>query len=393
MEQTAPISTQKSSSGAGSFWIPQHALEILLANRASVSMVCAYLVIAAYTDESGTRSTAGLGVVRNRLICRETVADRCVRDLVQLGLIRDLREDKGHRSAKRAEVRFEVITFGEDRQFGIWFSRSLVDSGKGGSPISKLNDMTPECLYVLIWLHSIQDNHWVSVRPPLPTEEQTGVFRSYAAIEDEHSVEENHEAQVVEPGELIVHTPDFLLKWFNGYSIAQAIEQLKQSQFIYEVVMAYNRPLQNLEGFSDEEAFVDPGSRPLFHIHGGTHNSGLPPEELGVSHMTLALSKQIGIKHVMYNEHQEKHRRFVLVTKRSQRLGVAGVIRLRYRVKNGKNLGVGSSWGNLMTSEREYRKWLSDLLIDHYGIIPERFGQYAQFAAKTEALYGSEVGE
>jgi hypothetical protein len=371
-------------------------MEILLANNASASLACAYLVIAAHTDESGARSTAGLGVVRSRLICRETVADKLVCDLVRLGLIRDLRVDKGNRSAKRAEVRFEVITFGEDRQLGIWFSRSLVDvpgKGVGGcSPLSKLNDMRPECLYVLIWLHSIQDNDWVSVRPPLPTERQTGVFRPYVSIEDEYSVADNHEVQVVEAGQLTVRAPRFLLDRFGRESIYLAFEHLKQSQFIYEVVMAYNRSLQNVEGFSEEEVFVNPESRPLFHVHGGAPDSGLPAEELGVSHLTLALAKQIDKKHVLYNEDRERHTRFIVVAKRSQRLGVAGVIRLRYRVKNAKNLGVGPSWGNLMTSERDHRKWLNSLLTDHYGIIPERYGQHVQFAAKTEALYGSEVG-
>lgn len=393
MEQTAPTPTQKSSPGAGSFWIPQQALPILLANDASVSQVCAYLVIAAYTDESGEKSTAGLGAIRNRLICRETVAEKYVGDLVKFGLIKDLRENKGNRSAKRAEERFQVLTFGEVRERAIWFNRSLVDApGKGVSPISKLNDMTPECLYALVWLHSIHDHHWVTVRPPLPTERQTGVFRPYASLEDEHSIKKTHEVQVVDAGELTVHAPQFLLKRFSGASIALAIEELKQSLFIYEVVMAYNRPLQNLEGFSDEVAFVDPGSRPLYHVHGGAQNSGLPAEELGLSHLTLALAKQIGIKHVLYNENQERHVRFVVVSKRSQQLGVAGVIRLRHRVKNGKNLGVAASWRDLMDSQRENRQWLSDLLTDEYGIIPERFGQHTQFTAKTEALYGSAVG-
>ncbi len=396
MEQAAPTPTQQLKPGAGSFWIPQQALEILLANNASASLACAYLVIAVHTDESGTKSTAGLGAIRSRLICRETVADKLVADLVQLGLIRDLRENKGNRSAKRAEVRFEVITFGENQQSRIWFSRSLVDipgdAFTACSPLSTLNNMTPECIYVLIWLHSIQDDHWVSVRPPLPTERQSGVCRSYVSIEDEHLIEENHEVRVIEPGQLTFHVPQFLLDRFGGESIDRAIEHLKQSNFIYEVVMAYSRPLQNLEGFSEEEAFVDPESRPLFHVHGGSPKSGLPPEELGVSHLTLALSKKIDKKHVLYNENQERHMRFVVVSKRSQCLGVAGVIRLRYRVKNAKNLGVGPSWGNLMSYERDYRKWLSDLLTDHYMIIPERYAQHAQFEAKTEALFGCEVG-
>ena len=51
------------SRGPGSFCIPRAALNALLDNKATVHEICAYLVLARFTDDSGCYSTASIHAV------------------------------------------------------------------------------------------------------------------------------------------------------------------------------------------------------------------------------------------------------------------------------------------------------------------------------------------
>ena len=330
-------------------------------------------------------STAGLGVVRKRLGCRESKAEDLIVTLINLGLIVDLRAPKSQRTAQRDQYRFEVRTFGEELSNRVWFSQSLMGLTNGvleRAPITVLNDMRPECLFALLLMHSLQQDEWVAVSPPLPTEGQSGVFRRFEPVREGAVVKDDHFVQLVERGDLVVFGFEAFTKKYGVSSICWAIEQLKLHGFVYEVVMAYNRPLRYLEDSAHPGMFLDPEARPIFHVHGGGVKSGLPAEELGVSHLTLAMSKWVDIQ-VFEHECREKGR-FVVVGRTALQIGIAGSFRLRSRVKNPKNRGIGWSWAELMHSENTYRDWLKKTSYDHYGVILDGFGQYTLYEEKRK---------
>ncbi|MDP2261995.1 MAG: hypothetical protein Q8K24_02440 [Hydrogenophaga sp.] len=345
------------------------------------------MIIAAHTNADGTFSTAGLGIVRKRLGCRESKAEELIVMLTKLGLIVDLRPPKSQRTAERDQRRFEVRTFGEELSDRVWFSQSLMSESDGTlkrARITYLNDMRQECVYAFLMLHSLQQDEWVSVSPPLPAEGQSGVFRRFEPVEEGVVVKGDHFVQLVERGDLIVFGFEAFTKKYGSSLLCWAIEQLKLHGFLYEVVMAYNRPLQYLGEIAKPGYFLDPEARPIFHVHGGGVKSGLPAEELGVSHLALKMSKWVDLQVFEY-ECPDKER-FVVVGRTAMQIGVAGCFRLRYRVKNPKNRGVGWSWAELMQSENNYRDWLKKISYDTYGVIFDGLGQYIQFEERRQQI-------
>ena len=55
--------SQTAATGPGSFCVPRAAIEALLASKATAYEVCAYLVLARFTDESGRYSSASISAV------------------------------------------------------------------------------------------------------------------------------------------------------------------------------------------------------------------------------------------------------------------------------------------------------------------------------------------
>jgi hypothetical protein len=375
----------KEKKGKGSFCIPRAAMDLMIKHKLSVAAILAYLIIAAYSDESGTKSTAGAKAVMNRLGCRLEVADRAIEDLVSIGLLVDLRGVRGDRSEARNIVRFEVPDFGEPLESRVWFGMSLVETETVGIRVRcrqmvKLYDAKPECLHMLIWLHSLQDDHWVAARPPMPWADQRGIFFRYVfdVDQDTNDLHPSHRIQ-------IAHLPD--VDWWgcpvDRDLIRATLTFLQWEGFIYEVVMVFNRPLVPF-GSDPLDTFIAEDSKPVFHLHGKLGRVGKNSEELGVSHLTQITTK--------YGEHKTFCKdgfidnSYVLITPPGQTFGVAGLFRMRHRVRNAKNLGVAESWAKLMDSEDDYREWLAEILAKDYSISVDNFAQHQKFNSKRAQI-------
>ena len=163
-------------------------------------------------------------------------------------------------------------------------------------------------------------------------------------------------------------------------SLFGALEYLKLKGLVYEVVMAFDRSLLSLEGDA-EGTYLDPEASPIFHLHGKVRRVGKPAEELGVSHMSIKIAHANGQN--IFSKDGKVDDAYVLVSQPGTELGVAGLFRLRHRVRNEKNRGVSVSWGRLTASEREYREWLAELLADEYSVDVENIAQHSMHAEKS----------
>lgn len=376
---------QTKKRGMSSFCVPVEGLTRLYAAGCTKREVCAYLVISAHTDADGTQSTAGLGVIRRRLGCREEVAERLVGRLVDVGVLKDLRQPKGERTFARNEVHFWVHDFDEPIDARIWFSRTLTDVDPTiedeYSPISDLYGMADECIYTLIWLYALQSERWNGVQPPQPKMNSSGAFVRYTFDKDGERDKLSHLLQVVRSGDLEIEGCPLFQK-YGHEAIYRAFNILLNSGFIYEVIMVYSDVLESASDHPHATYLTDDAEH-LYQFHGRSRGRKLPDDELGVSQLTLKVAKFEDLEVFLPDGKLEK---FVLMSRPGTRCGVAGIFRLRHRVRNPLNRGVARPWAELMDSERRYRKWLINLLRSEYKVEVETFRQHTAFQDKRLAI-------
>ena len=380
------MSTTKNNS-SGSFCIPIRAIDLLSKKDIDSRVIGAYLVIAMFTAEDCISSSAGIQALENYLKCGKTAAERYVRELVQLGIMIDLRSGLlVDQKAQRAAVRFKLHDFDEAIEERAWFDRSLVeftDQKTKHSRIFKLCEERVECIQILLWMHAHMPLGATTVQHPLPPTCEPGVFVRYHWDEEHTRQFESHTVQVVCYPSFSLEGCD-LLMLYSHLSLEKAVDKLLQKGFLYEVIMVWDQPLVPHPDSRKNGLYIAVGSKPLCQLHSRKCGGKLSDDEVGVSHLTLQAAAQADIQ--LFDHEGVIENKFVVISKTGRPVGVAGVYRLSHRVKNPKNRGVKEAWAALMDTEYDYRKWLTCLLEDEYSIDVCGLNQSVQFEAKREKV-------
>jgi hypothetical protein len=383
-------SEKKEDVGLGSFCVPRRAIQEIFKHKVDVNTVLAYLIIAVFTDEKGTSSRAGAKSIIERLGLRKELTEAAIAKLVSINLLIDHRGEAGSRIEDPKAVRFTVPDFDEPLEQRIWFGKSIVEMEKVGNiqlcrPMRALKDAKIECIHLLLWMHSIQDKHYLSARPLIAKKEVEGIFVRYSFDGDQDSNDE-YETHRIQ----IAHSPE--LEWhgfpYSARQVTAALAYLKIHGFAYEVIMAFNRELVP-ESDCSEETYLAETADPIFHLHGKLSKAVLPKEELGVSHLTLKMAQAEGFE--TFEKDGTLDNRYVVISQPGTDLGVAGIFRLRHRVRNVANFGVGEPWARLMDSEREYRNWLVELMSRKHCLSVENLKQHKEFNEKQVQVAARKV--
>lgn len=338
--------------------MPKEALKRLVEANASSTQVAAYLILAAFTDETGEFSTAGLKSIRNRLRVGEVVAERCLAALVDLGLIDDRRSTLKPGSASRSQPRVQIELFEEEAVQRAWFCMSLVLPNKRNPgailPITALKSMTEPCVYTLLWLHAHQDASLMSVVPPLyPDGWDPGAafFYSYRADGPFFGANDRPLCDVGYASDrelLVIGAP-------AACQAASSIPSLISGGFLYESIVVLDRPV--VRSPRDEQPRVDDESSYLYTLwtpRAGTDK--LLEVEEGLALHTKDRWEREDKELVM--EEGRFQGIYKVLSKPATRVGVVGLIRLRYRVHNSRNLYVSGAWSDMMNAHAEYRRWM-----------------------------------
>jgi hypothetical protein len=374
-------SEAKEDVGMGSFCVPRRAIQEMFNHKVGINAILAYLIIAVFTDETGTLSRAGAKSIIKRLGLRKELTEAAIAKLCSINLLIDHRGEAGFRIEDLKAVRFTVFDFGEPLEKRIWFGKTIVEMEAVGNielcrPMRALKGANIECIYLLLWMHSIQDQHYLSARPLIANKEVGGIFMRYS-FDNEQDSNDDYETHRIQ----VAHSPELEFHGFpySESEVKAALKYLKIHGFVYEVIMAFNRELVP-ESDCSEETYLDETADPIFHLHGKLSKSTLQPEELGVSHLTLKMAQAEGFE--TFENDGTLDNRYVVISQPGTDLGIAGIFRLRHRVRNVANHGVGEPWARLMDSEREYRDWLVEIMSTKHCLSVEDLKQHKAFNEK-----------
>ena len=372
--------------GSGSFCIPIRAIDLISREGIDSRVIGAYLVIAMFTAEDCVSSSASIQALEKYLKCGKTAAERYVAELVQIGVMVDLRSGLGDQKAKRAAVRFKIHDFDEAIEERAWFDRSLVefkDSKTSLSRIFKLCEERVECIQMLLWMHAHLPVGATTVQHPLPTLSEPGVFVRYQWDEDHTRQFESHTIKVACHPSFSLEDCD-LVMLYGHLRLEKAVDTLLRHGYLYEVIMVWDQPLVTYPDPRRSGLYIAAGSQPLYQLYARKCGGKVSDDEVGVSHLTLKAAAQADMQ--LFDHEGVIENKFAVISKIGRPVGVAGVYRLSHRVKNPKNLGVKDAWASLMDSEYDYRKWLTHLLEDEYQIDVSGVNQSIQFEAKREKV-------
>lgn len=345
--------------GKGSFSVPKRAVVVLIHYNASSVEVCAYLIIAAFTDADGEYSTAGLKSIRERLSLEEPRAQAVVKRLVDMGLIYDLRPAPGEGSSKRRLVRFRLELYSEPRDLRAWFCMSLVEPGAAGVyPIKRLKQLTSRCALTFIWLHSEHEDRFMAVRPPRAPNVRGGAafFYEHRPYQDGGNSWGN---ELTSYEVWTASDKQLMSTWVpEELDFESSLYSLMRSEMVYESIVVLDRPALAYEGepgyCTDEDAGF------LYTLWTPRNGAGTLMEvEKGLA-LRLKSIWERDEKDTIFGEGRFNGTYYVASPPGAE-ITVVGLLRLRYRVHNNRNLNVSNAWSCMAKQHQFFEKWMGDV--------------------------------
>lgn len=389
--------------GPGSFCVPRRVVQALLDNQASAYEICAYLVLARFTDETGQYSTASLRAVNTYTGANKGKGGPVDRALTRLQSIRARSVARVHngRSGKshamidkitdlgpilysreswfaetgelppdgptaRSETRYILPDFGEDAADRVWFGNNLV-SGVGGfgQPLKALKNAGDVAARLLLALYQANDMEtWGGVRPvgemsgPWVHYEPVGADVRWAGIGARlHRAKRGGE---VGPGDVFSRVCPFPEKpgsWWKAHDEAggpvwRALEALQSSGLVYEVVMVLNRNAIKAKFSSGTEySDIPEDAEPFYELDCRSRHGYKPDGEEGVGWATAKTAGDFGKPVTL--EGGKFDGTYAAFVPDGYGAMIAGIYRLRFRVSNPKNAGVKGTWAGIHQRNRE----------------------------------------
>lgn len=371
---------------AGSFCIPRAAVEALLDNHATAYEVCAYLILARFTDESGQYSTASISAVNRYTGANKTKngpvgkalerlktihakstssqpAEECrepnngFRDPADLGPIvfersqwlqatGEVINDGPH---PRARVNHVLPDFNELAEDRIWISNNLIDGyGDFKQPLKLLKNAGDAAARLLLLFYTLNDMQaWGGVPPIGP-----GVFADYESVGADMSLKGGARLVRRKYARLLAFIDARITATKGEQSYFDALTALRSTGFVYEVVTVVNRePIVKTNAKGENYSLIPEDAEPLYELDVRSQHGFKPKGEEGIGGATARTAGELGAP-VTLNQ-GEFDGTYAAIVPDGHECMIAGIFRLRFRVSNPKNAYVKSTWASIHQRNRE----------------------------------------
>lgn len=366
---------KQESKGKGSFWLSKKVLNSLI-DSATVTQICAYLILARYTDSSGRFSTCGMTGVKKALGLGDNQARQALASLdaltVKMGSGKKASEQRMVYSAEewtaatgeifeaptvKAKIRFVLSQFGAEEEGAeqVWFPNTLVDGyGQFSQPLKRLKRLGEVAARLLLVMYRENDMEQFGGIPP------TIMYMGY----------DSEKQSVASEGYRLWHSTGDRAMAYNDASLAalrisalstdkdkkdtqlkpfwSARDGLLATGLIYEIVSV----LDNKPG-SDQANVV-------YELDAKTRHGYKPKGEEGLAGDTARLAgfwgKSVADSSGRFNG------TYAAIIEEGVDLHVAGIYRLRFRVANPKNHTVKQSFQRIYQGQAEWKEVLNHLL-------------------------------
>ena len=398
--QSAVVTT--AASRPASFFIPRAALEALLDANATAYEICAYLVLARFTDASGRYSTASLAAINrytNANKVRGGPVDKAINRLLMIRATRakqvsngksgkqhawiEQREDLGpilvnretwltqggeplpDGPSDRSKVRYVLPDFGELVDEQIWFGANLVDGYQSFKlPLRTVKHAGNVAARLLLALYAANDmDMWGGVRP---VGARHGPWQRYETA-DKNEIH-GHAWLIRAKRSGPVAGIDRRISGGDEKAYWHALEALVSSGLIYEVVMVLNRdPVEARFAISGEKYGAIPDdAEPYYELDTRSKHGYKPAGEEGIGGATARTAGELGYpvteagsvdwdregNYAGYTSSARFNGTYAAIVPAGYQVMIAGIYRLRSRVANPKNAGVKGAWARIRENNR-----------------------------------------
>lgn len=387
-EQMTEQQAKGAPKGPGSFCVPRAAVEALLDAKATAYEICAYLVLAKYTDESGRYSPASISAMNKATGANKLKGgpiDRAIERLKQIRAktvkkVSNGRSGKSHamvdqvadlgpilfeRTAwqqqtgeilpdgptERGLVRYVLPDFGEEKESRIWFGNNLV-GGIGGfsQPLKALKNAGDVAARLLLAMYAANDMElWGGVRP---VGAGAGPWKHYEPVADDVSLYGG--ARLIRAKDQgWVASIDKRISGGDAEAYWSALWALESAGLVYEVVMVLNKnsKKEKFTGSGKEYGSIPDDAEPDYELDARSAHGYKPEGEEGIGGATANTAGELG--HPVAVEGGRFDGTYAAIVRRGYPAMIAGVYRLRFRVANPKNAGVKGAWARIHTNNRE----------------------------------------
>ena len=359
----------------GSFWITRQAIDVLLNHKATATQICAYLILARFTDETGQFSTAGMQAIYKGIGIGQDGAKLAVAELCKMqrprkaGKAKTLdalvypaegwRDSTGHDlphgPSEMSKVRWVLNGFDAGSDSRVWMSNELVDGiGSFTQPMKRLKRSGDVAARILLLAYREQDlERFGGINPTTMFYDQYNmerVFEVHGGYDLWHGEHENPTVYKIcsSPSLGITDWPkdekqksELVSKWFRGMSA------LDSAGFIYQVVSVLDREHTHAE------------AQVVFELHAKTRHGYKPKGEGGLSGPTAKLS---GLLDKPVTDSMGRfYDKYAAVVPAGMETHIIGIWRLRFRVSNPKNHGVRGAWARIHRGQEEALGWIKDV--------------------------------
>ena len=387
-EQMTEQQAKGAPKGPGSFCVPRAAVEALLDAKATAYEICAYLVLAKYTDESGRYSPASISAMNKATGANKVKGgpvDRAIERLKQIRAktvkqVSNGRSGRAHqwieqatdlgpilfeRTAWQAQpgeslpdgpterglVRYVLPDFGEEKESRVWFGNNLV-GGIGGfsQPLKALKNAGDVAARLLLAMYAANDMElWGGVRPCGPGR---GPWKHYEPVAPDVPLYGGARLiRAKDQGEIA--SIDNRISGGSTEAYWDALRALKSAGLIYEVVTVLNRNAKKEKFASTGEEYgsIPDDAEPYYELDARSAHGYKPEGEEGIGGATAKTAGDLS--HSVAAEGGRLDGTYAAIVPTGYPAMIAGVYRLRFRVANPKNAGVKGAWARIHTNNRE----------------------------------------
>jgi hypothetical protein len=391
-EQVAGETRKK---GPASFCVPRTAIDALLDAEATAYEICAYLILAQFTEATGVYSSASVKAISTYTGGNKKTIEKAIKRLLTIRAkkvekVSNGRSGKSHAlveqptdlgpilytaegwlektgeilpngSTERAAIRHVLPDFGEPIAEQVWFGSGLVKGhGTFAKPLKKVKDGGDVVARLLLAMYAETDMEgWGGVNP------HTGPWVRYAPMGDGDM--RYAEATLHGGGRMIfgkevgkvsssrcfgaAWKPSDGLGWWKSHEKAgepcwRALDLLESSGLFYKVVLVLNRNGEK-RTFSSGGEYLDipDDAEPLYELGASTEHGYAPDGEHGLRDITTNTAGKLG-RPVGVDS-------YAAIVRRGQGAMIVGIFRPLFRVANPKNDGVIRTWSRIRENNAE----------------------------------------
>ena len=390
----------RASRGPGSFCVPRRAIDALLNAKATAYEICAYLVLARYTDSTGCYSSASVGAVNKATGANKVKggpADRAIQRLKEIRATRETRVSNGATGAsrlmtddvddlgpilfdrnewlkmtgeilpdgpsQRGLVRHVLPDLDEGIEERVWFGNNLV-TGVGGfdQPLKALKNAGDVAARLLLAMYAANDMElWGGVRP---VGAGAGPWKHYEPVTDDVNLYGGTRLiRAKDQGE--VASIDNRISGGSKGAYWDALRALKSAGLIYEVVTVLNRNAKK-EKFTctgEEYGSIPDDAEPYYELDTRSAHGYKPEGEEGIGGLTAKTAGELGYS--VSDRGGVFDGTYAAIVPAGFPAMIAGVYRLRFRLANPKNVGVKGSWARIHSNNRDAYQFVHRVRAGH----------------------------